>query len=344
MVRNAASAIAGCAVLLLTVLALCGCAPAAKPVTFSNPIVPVGQDPFVTQWGHRYLLIEERGDNEIWIRESKPDDLTGIAHGSSHRVWVAPTTGSHCTDVWAPELHHIGGHWYIYYSATTCDGDNAGHRNFVLESSGDDPIGSYLDRGQLGGSANAWATDGTEFAWHSRRYFVWSGWPDGSGSEQDLFIARMSSPTALGSAPVILSRPTLPWERHGAPIEEGPESLTHGGRMFLVYSASGSWTDDYRYGLLRLTGSNPLDPTSWAKAPRSVFASANGVYGPGHGSFVRSPDGSQSWMIYHSAIAQGSGWDRQVDAQPFTWKPDGSPDFGAPRPEDADIPVPAGQR
>lgn len=331
---------------MIAAMLLTGCAAAAPGATFTNPIVPVGQDPYVTQWQHRYLLIEERNDNEIWVRESRPDNLTGIAtSGSSHRVWTTPTTGSHCTDVWAPELHHIGARWYIYYSATTCDGDNDNHRNFVLESATDNPLGRYIDRGLLGGtSAAAWAIDGTEFALHGRRYFVWSGWPDSSGSEQDLLIERMASPVSLAGKPVLLSRPTLSWERHGAPIEEGPEALDHAGDLFLVYSASGSWTDSYEYGLLRLTGPDPLRSSDWSKDRSPAFASGNDVYGPGHGSFVLSPDGTQSWMIYHSAMAEGSGWDREIDAQQFTWNANGSPDFGKPVSQDTANPVPSGQR
>lgn len=285
---------------------LCGCSTNREQATFANPIVSVGQDPFMMKWQDRYLRIEQRNDNEIWIRESKPGHLTGIAsRGSSHRVWTTPANGSHCTDVWAPELHHIGTRWYIYYSATTCDGDNAHHRNFVLESATANPLGQYVDRGQLGGTGDSWAIDGTQFVWHDHRYFVWSGWPDTSGSEQDLFIARMTSPTAIGMVRATLSRPTLPWERHGAPIEEGPEALSHDGQQFVVYSASGSWTDDYCYGLRRLTGPNPLNPADWSKSRSAVFATGHGVYGPGHGSFVTSPDGTEYWMIYHSAIAEG---------------------------------------
>ena len=331
-------------VAIAVALVLGGCSPVTR-ATYANPIVSVGQDPFMSQWHDRYLLTEQRNDDEIWIRESRPNDLTGIeSHGSSHRVWAAPQTGNHCTDLWAPELHHIANRWYIYYAATTCDGDNTKHRMFVLESVTNDPLGKYRDRGMISTSPDGWAIDGTEFAWHGNRYFVWSGWPDRSGSEQDLFIASMSSPTKLSSKPVRIARPSLSWERHGAPIEEGPEFLSHAGHGFLVYSASGSWTDDYRYGLLSLTGSNPLDASSWKKTKSAVFSSAHGVFGPGHGSFVTSPDGSQFWMIYHSAIAEGSGWQRQVDAQQYSWRADGTPDFGSPTAEDNQLPVPSGQR
>lgn len=117
----------------------------------------------------------------------------------------------------------------------------------------------------------------------------------------------------------------------------------HGGVLRIVYSASGSWTDDYCLGMLTLTGGDPADATSWTKSAQPVFASTAEVFGPGHASFTTSPDGSQPWIVYHSARFAGAGWDRVIDTQPFRWKADGSPDFGRPVPPDTPLPVPAGE-
>jgi hypothetical protein len=60
-----------------------------------------------------------------------------------------------------------------------------------------------------------------------------------------------------------------------------------------------------------------------------VFSRFENVFGPGHASFVKSPDNIQWWIVYHAANANGSGWDRRVMAQQFTW--DGNvPYFGFP--------------
>jgi GH43 family beta-xylosidase len=45
---------------------------------------------------------------------------------------------------------------------------------------------------------------------------------------------------------------------------------------------------------------------------------------------VKSRDGTEDWIVYHTAKYPGAGWDRQVQIQPFTWNADGSPDFGKP--------------
>jgi GH43 family beta-xylosidase len=343
--RAAASA----ALLLLTIpLAACsgpGAAathPPSRP-GFTNPIKPVGADPWVIKWRDRYLLAESR-DGGIWLTVSPKDDLTGIDSGAQHRIWSYPVDGPQSEDVWAPELHHLGGHWFVYFAATTADKNNANHRMFVLESASDDPLSAYSDRGGITDAAKRWAIDGTRFSWQGHDYFVWSGWPGATDGQQNLYIARMRSPTRLEGSGVLLSSPTLPWERNGAPIEEGPEALEHDGKLFLVFSASGSWTDSYCLGMLSLTGGDPLDPASWTKSPKPVFTGTKDVISPGHASFTTSPDGKQDWIVYHSARFAGAGWDRVVNTQRFTWRADGTPDFGRPVSPDVPQALPSGQK
>ena len=61
-------------------------------------------------------------------------------------------------------------------------------------------------------------------------------------------------------------------------------------------------------------------------------SAANGVYATGHNGFFKLPYGKEDWIIYHanSAAHEGCGKDRSPRIQPFTWRPDGTPDFGTP--------------
>jgi GH43 family beta-xylosidase len=94
--------------------------------------------------------------------------------------------------------------------------------------------------------------------------------------------------------------------------------------------------------MLTLHG-DPADAKAWVKSAQPVFASTADVFGPGHASFTTSPDGTQPWIVYHSARFSGAGWDRVIDAQPFRWRADGSPDFGRPVPPEKPIRVPSGE-
>jgi len=315
----------------------------AGGATFHNPIQRGGQDPWVIQDGDYYYLSESRADGSIWVTRSIARNLTDITSGMATRVWSRPLGAApNCADVWAPELHHIGDRWVIYYAATTCGGNNAKHRMFALESDTSDPMGTYHEAGQVTDSANRWAIDGTRFEYKGQAYFVWSGWPGTTDGQQNLYIATMSDPFTLVGEGVLLSSPTYAWERRAMPINEGPEAIVTDDAVFLVYSASGSWTDDYCLGMLTGRGDDLLDPAAWTKTPEAVFAKTTDVFGPGHASFTRSPDGTQDWIVYHSARVSGSGWDRVVNAQPFTWA-GGVPVFGAPVSPTVAQAVPSGQ-
>ena len=80
------------------------------------------------------------------------------------------------------------------------------------------------------------------------------------------------------------------------------------------------------------------------KKPVPVFSRSAEVFGPGHGCFVKSPDGQEDWIIYHAAKHRGAGWNRHLRAQKFTWQADGSPDFGLPVPAGMPLPAPSGRR
>ncbi|MFA6293928.1 MAG: family 43 glycosylhydrolase [Victivallales bacterium] len=79
-----------------------------------------------------------------------------------------------------------------------------------------------------------------------------------------------------------------------------------------------------------LVGENPLDPENWRKKKKTVFAGTADVISPGHASFTQSPDGTEDWIVYHTAKYPGAGWNREVRIQRFTWDKRGDPCFGSP--------------
>ncbi|HET6384819.1 MAG TPA: glycoside hydrolase family 43 protein [Armatimonadota bacterium] len=315
----------------------------ASAATFTNPILDHAPDPWVIWRRGKYYMLCTTGRN---LRIHESTSLTDIKDGKSVVVWRAPAQGPNSQQVWAPELHFIHGHWYLYYCAD--DGRDADHRIFVLESATDDPLGAYIDRGKVADATDQWAIDPTVLQLkNGADYLLWSGrdhWP----ADQSIYIARLSNPWTITGPRAALSRPTYPWERHGWPVNEGPEILQHHGRIFVVYSASGYTTPDYCLGLLTHTSGDVMDPKTWTKSPVPVFQEYDGpdggVYGPGHCSFTRSPDGKQDWIVYHGRdTSANGGGDRSSRAQPFTWNPDGTPHFGHPIPDGEALPIPSGE-
>lgn len=230
-------------------------------------------------------------------------------------------------NLWAPELHRIDGRFYIYFAAD--DGHNPNHRMWVLAADTNDPDGRYSLVSRL--ETERWAIDGTVLdAGSGDRFFVWSGWPGQRNGQQNLYLARMKSPVELDRKRVLLTTPDQPWERKGMPICEGPQVLRRNGRTFIVYSASGSWTEDYCLGLLTHSGGDMTDPATWRKVG-PIFAKNEHALGVGHCTFVTTPDEREDWIVYHAKTSRRHGWsDREVRAQRFGWTAMGSPLLGEP--------------
>jgi GH43 family beta-xylosidase len=308
------------------------------PVTFTNPIIGEGADPWVTRWNNQYVYVRSDG-GAVWV--SKSNTLQGIGQGAQVKVWDPPPGLPYSENVWAPELHYLDGKWYIYVAAD--DGDNRNHRMYVLEGNTQDPAGSYTFKGKIAPTTDRWAIDGTVLETGGSRYFVWSGWSGFVDGQQNLYIAQMSSPWTISGDRAIISSPTLAWEQHGLRINEGPTALLKDGKVHIIYSASGFWTPEYSLGQLTFTGTNIMSATSWTKKPTPVFSATSDVVGVGHASFTKSPDGFEDWIVYH-AHNDPDTWTgiRDVRAQPFTWFADHSPNFGQPIASGTPIDEPTG--
>ncbi len=239
----------------------------------------------------------------------------------------------------SPELHYLNNKWYAYYTAGAST-DLSTQRTFVVENESDDPrTGTWIDKGKIfDPAADFFSIDGTVFTYNSTNYFIWSGQASASDNTQRLYIARMANPWTLETARSLISSPQYPWEMNGAPpaVNEGPEILRNAaGKVFLIFSSSGCWTDDYALGMLTLTdGGDPLLASNWTKSSSPIFTknTSGGAYGPGHNTFFKSRDGSEDWILYHAnpSSGQGCGDTRNPRMQKLTWNADGTPDFGQP--------------
>ncbi|WP_109123505.1 glycoside hydrolase family 43 protein [Dyella sp. C11] len=292
-----------------------------------HPLLPSGPDPWVTQRDGVYYYTSTEGDR---ISLRKTTDMAHLADAAPEVVWRPPAQGGNSSSIWAPELHFLDGKWYLYYSASDKAHDDDAHRRvWVLENASPDPMqGEWIDKGMLKTQLNG--IDGTVFDHGDRRYFVYSAYV---GDHSDLIIAPMTNPWTLGEPQVDIAHPTQWWEmRGGRKILEAPEFLEGpGGKVFLSYSGSACWSDDYSVGLLSAEAhANLLDPASWHKSPEQALASStkHQFYAPGHNGFFKTPDG-EDWIIFHAN--GGPDWKctarRAPYAMPFTWTAAGEPDF-----------------
>lgn len=322
---------------------------------FVNPLLPSGADPWVITYKGHYYYTHTTGKNlTIW----KTKNIVDLKNVPRQVVWTPPQGTSYSKELWAPELHHIRGKWYFYFAAD--DGNNINHRMYVLENKAKEPTkGKWVFKGQVNDPSNKWAIDGNVFEHRGILYMIWSGWEGDTNGQQNIYIAKMKNPWTIIGERVKISSPDFDWEKHGnlgkgnipnhVNVNEGPQFLTKAGKIFIVYSASGCWTDFYALGMLSAgADSDPMQASSWFKSPKPVFQGSpeNGAFAPGHNSFFKSPDGKEDWILYHanSAAGQGCGGKRSPRAQRFSWDEAGMPNFGMPLPIGTPLAIPSGSK
>ena len=343
------------AITLILIASFAGCTKSATlpgegvTKTFTNPVWD-GADPWMVKQGANYIFCFSANNSIILSKSSKMTQK-----GELKNIWTAPATGWNHSCVWAPEIHFISNRWYVYYAAGASGPPYINQRTGVLRSKNEDVFSDYEDMGVLytgdnpsNPSLNIWAIDMTILEHKNKLFAIWSGWIQQETTDatpQQLYISEMENPYTMKGNRVKISSPEQSWETGGPlNLNEGPEILKNGNNVFVIYSCRESWLVDYRLGMLQLINpdSDLLDPANWKKSG-PVFQGSSLVYGVGHCSFVKSPDNTQDWIIYHSKKSTSPGWERDVRMQPFNWNFDGTPDFGQPVPAGKMINAPSGE-
>ncbi|KRV50600.1 hydrolase [Wenjunlia vitaminophila] len=279
-----------------------------------------GADPSVIKVGSLYVAAKSV-DGGIAVRTASTPEA--VATAPKHQVWQDT---ANLGEVWAPEIVHHDGQYRIYFAA----GRGAAHRMYHISSP--NPTSGYSAAVKVALPGDKWAIDGVPFTFGGQRWFVWSGWSGDTNVEQNLYVARMSSPTASTGSRYIISQPREPWERVvGNPyINEAPQPIVDpSGQLHVVYSANGSWSDKYCIADLRLrAGGDPTYVWDWYKSNGCLFGSyapsmmtgwtpTVNVNGPGHHTFILPegdvnagpPSGNRFPILFH-AVAKGT---------PYTW-------------------------
>jgi arylsulfatase len=329
---------------------------------FYNPLLDSGPDPYALFHldGYYYFTHTLGSRLDLW----RTRDITDLRNAERKTIFIPEPGRAYSENLWAPEVLYLRGRWFFYFAAD--NGDHVNHRMYVLENESEDPFkGKFKMKGKVSTDDDNWAIDGDVFEYEGALYMIWSGWqttPWEDFEVQRIYIARMSDPTTFSSKRVEISHPEYEWEMefdnpdewNNDPgrkvlVNEGPQVLKHSDKVFIVYSASGCWTPEYKLGLLEAAdGSDLLDPDSWKKHDQPVFSQSpeDRVYGTGHNSFFKSPDGTEDWILYHANDKPDQGCERyrKPRAQRIGWTNDGSPEFGKALATSVPIEKPSGTR
>lgn len=182
-----------------------------------------------------------------------------------------------------------------------------------------------------------YAIDGSVFEQAGQLYFLWAGHPG-----HRLFISKMKDPVTLEGERVLIPASGFGCEE----VREGPCVIKNGNRLFLTYSACDTGKPDYKVGYLWAdAGADLMKVQSWRQEEKPLLerADENKVYGPGHHSFFKSPDGKEDWIVYHGKTTDAYTYrGRSSRAQRLEWDDRGFPVKVVPVSLETKITEPAG--
>lgn len=273
-------------------------APARAVRTYRNPIIDrIGPaDPAVIRYRGKYYLyptLDGKG-YDVFVSDN-------LVHWEQKgKCYTDARRGA-----WAPDVFHNAkgdGKFYLYYTV-----DKPGGGKLIGVAVADDPLGPFTDKGNLANDA----IDAHLFQDDEGSMYLYYSAMTPRGS--NIVVQPMANPLSKKGEPATLIRPTDEWERHRAPIAEGPWMLKHKGTYYLMYSGSGADGPDYAVGYA--TAKSPTGPfTKYAGNP--IAKRGHGVFGPGHHCVIAGPDG-RLWMVYHQQNSDQPGWRRFLAIDPL---------------------------
>ena len=89
---------------------------------YKNPFIPERADPYITKGSDGYYYFtasypmksdnDPEGYDRVILRRAKK--LEELADAKEITIWKADDTTMSHRFIWAPELHEIGGKWYVF--------------------------------------------------------------------------------------------------------------------------------------------------------------------------------------------------------------------------------------
>lgn len=271
-------------------------------------------DPYVTKgsdgWYYFTASYPMYGENDpegydrIILRRS--ESIEGLADAEEKVIWHEKESDTAFRFIWAPEIHEIGGNWYVLFAASG-KSDNVWDIDcHIIKCSGNDPYNApWVDIGKFEScdedtfSFRGFSLDMTHFECGGKHYLAWA--QNGGNSNVYLSTIDPEKPWKTTLPAILLTKPEYDWERVRIPVNEGPAAMIHNGKIYLAFSASATGPE-YCIGLMYAdVDSDLMNPESWTKLDKPLLTSADliGEYGPGHNSFVKDENGD--WVfVYHS--------------------------------------------
>ena len=285
---------------------------------YDNPVIPGDcPDPGVLRDGSTYVLTCTSGNAaDAFPIYTSPDLATWaltshVFPSGKHPTWAA-------SDFWAPEIHHVGTHYVVYFTSRGTDGVLA-----VGAATSASATGPFTDLGAplIHDSAMGLIDPSEITSSAGTPYVLWKEDGNAVGKPTPIHAQQLSADgTSLtGSAATLITNDES-WE--GA-VTEAPFMVERSGTFYLFYSGGSYANATYAVGVAR--GSSPMGPMSKLGAP--ILVTGGAWVGPGHCTVLDTPAGDTA-IIYHAwqaGCVNGPGCGRETLVDTIGWQTSGWP-------------------
>lgn len=279
--------------------------------TYQNPVYPdTMADPFVLKHEGAYYAYGTApggadGRQIPVLRSTDLVDWEPLGHA------LLPNGAEH---YWAPEVAFHEGRFYMYYSSGSAP---EGTDQQLRVAVSNDPAGPFTDTGRILVPDQAFSIDAHPYRHTDGHWYLFYcvDFLEEAGEHRvgtGIVVDRLLDMQTLEGKPQVVVRPHQDWHvfRKERPMYggvydwhtvEGAFVQVHAGRIYCFYSG-GAWERE-NYGISYVVADHPLGPYRTPEGGHEalVMRSRPGaVIGPGHNSFTTSPDGSQTWIVYHA--------------------------------------------
>jgi arabinan endo-1,5-alpha-L-arabinosidase len=279
---------------------------------YENPVIPTScPDPGVLYADGQYVLACTSGDAaNAYPLYTSPDLVHWAAQGYVFPTGHWPSWA--VSDFWAPEVHQVGSHYVVYFSAKSTGGQYS-----IGAASSASPLGPFTDIGApLIQEANMGLIDASEInAADGTPYVLWKEDGNAIGLPTPIHSQALASDglSLQGTAATLITNDE-DWE--GA-VTEAPFMVQNGGTYTLFYSGNSYATTAYAVGVAQ--GSSPAGP--FTKLGTPILVTGGAWAGPGHCAVVDAPLGD-TYLVYaawKSTCVGGSGCERVALTDLVSW-------------------------
>ena len=273
---------------------------------FHNPVSPFdAPDPFMTYdpaTGYYYALFT-RGSRLELFRSRHAGTI--VTDADTKIIISADGTNNIWGDIWAPEMHRAPtGLWYIYTSCRVTK-EPGQKRLFIVESESSDPFGDWHFK--CFPTPDIFSIDPTVYTDKNGQQYICYSRVDAKLG-QVLDIRPLDDPYTFGTPCAMIAYAEYDWELvppyDKGKINEGAFFVEEAGRLYIVYSGNGCWSDDYCLGVLEYTGeagcvTQMCSADHWKKHSTPFVTKGNGVFGPGSGGGGNTLCEAVEWHYGH---------------------------------------------